>query len=325
MMANKKIAVIGAGIVGLYLAKRLKEKGLKVVVFEKNKEIGQKPCTGLISERIFEFIPEASKIAKRKVNYLVAHFSKKDVKIQFKPCLYLFERKELDNLVAMLAKEAGVELRLGEKINGLPKNFFRIIGCDGALSTTRELLGLPAPFRRLGLQYFYKEDSNLEIEIWPKKEVSGFIWRVPREGIVEYGILGNPRNSYQIFIHFLNERNIEMRKENFKAALVPSDIVLPKHKKITLCGDAAGLTTPSSGGGVVWGLKAAEILVEEFPDFLSYRKKVYKFFSKRILKTKIIMKTLYFLSESSFTHIFPKKVEIDPNLFYSFLSYKIYF
>ena len=324
MRNNKKIAVIGAGIVGLYLAKRLKEKGFEVVVFEKNKEIGQKPCTGLISERIFEFIPEASKIAKRKVDYLIAHFPRKNIKIQFIPSLYLFERKELDNLVAVLAKESGIELRLGKKIDKLPEGFFRIIGCDGALSATRELLGLPTPFLKLGLQYFHKEDSNSEVEIWPKRRVSGFIWRVPREDTVEYGILGKPKNSYQVFIHFLNERGIEIRKENLKAALVPSGIVLPKHKKITLCGDAAGLTTPSSGGGVIWGLKAAEFLIEEFPDFLSYRKKVFRFFAPKIGKTKQIMNLIYKVFDSNLSFLLPKKVEIDTNLFYSFLRYKIY-
>jgi len=325
MMTNKKIAVIGAGIVGLCLAKRLREKGFKVVVFEKNKEIGEKPCTGLISERVFEFIPEASNIAKKKVDYLVAHFPRKNIQIKFNPPLYLFERKELDELAARLAKKAGVELRLAEKINELPKDFFRIVGCDGALSKTRELLDLPTPSLRLGLQYFYKEDSNLEIEIWPKKEISGFIWRVPRESKVEYGILGSPKKSYQALSHFLNERNIQIKKENLKAALVPSGIILPKHKQITLCGDAAGLTTPLSGGGVIWGLKAVEILVEEFPDFLSYRKKAYKFFAPKIRKTNQIMNLIYKVFGGNLSLLLPKKVEIDTNLFYSFLRYKIYF
>ncbi|MCD5396355.1 MAG: FAD-dependent oxidoreductase [Candidatus Pacebacteria bacterium] len=325
-MTNKKVAIIGAGIVGLYLAKELQEKGFEVSVFEKEKEIGKKPCTALISERIFNYIPEAEKVVKRKIDYLIAHFPKKDIQVRFNPSLYLFERGKLDNLVASLAREKGVKIQLGKKIEKLPDGFFRIIGCDGALSKTREILGENPPFLRLGLQCFLEKDANSkEVEIWPKKEISGFLWRVPRREIVEYGAIGDPKNTYQIFLKFLKKRKVEIKKENLRSALIPLGIVLPKNKKIILCGDAAGLTTPTSGGGIIWGLKSAKILVEEFPDFLSYRKKGLKFFWPKIQKAKILTKIIYTLSNTPFVYLFPKKVEIDTNLFYSFLRYKIYF
>jgi flavin-dependent dehydrogenase len=326
MKRNKKVAIVGAGIVGLYLGKRLKEKGWEVVIFERKKEIGKKSCTGLISKRIFQFIPEASKIAKREIRYLIAHFPKKDVKIEFSPSLFLFDREELDNLVAEIVQKKGVRIELGEEIKEIPKGFFRVIGCDGALSTVRKLLNLPSPAQRLGIQYFQKEkNEDLDIEIWPQKEIAGFLWKIPEKEKTEYGILGLPKVSFKFFKEFLEEKGIEMKKENIKSALVPCGIVLPNKENVTLCGDAAGLTTPSSGGGVIWGLKAAELLVEEFPNFLSYRKKAYKFFWWRIQKTKVIMRIIYQLSNTSLTTFFPRKVEIDTNLFYSYLRYKINF
>ena len=324
MTNNKRIAIIGGGIVGLYLAVKLQEKGFEVFLFEKNKEIGQKPRTALITKRIFEFLPEIFSLAQRKIEYIIAHFSKKDLRIEFKPELYLFERKKLDQFLAKLAQTRGVKIILGKEIKEIPEGFFRVIGCDGSLSKIRNLLGLPLPLWRFGFQYFCQKKNQEEVEVWFRKEIKGFFWQVPRKNLVEYGAMGESKKTYQDFVEFLKTKEPNFQKEKIKSALIPLGLVLPKNKKITLCGDAIGLTSPLSGGGIIWGLKAGEILLETFPDFLLYRKKIKKFFLPKIYKGKAISKLLFSLPlwVSCF---FPKKVEIDTNLFYSFLRYKIYF
>ena len=78
----KSVGVIGAGIIGLYLAWKLSEAGYKTTVFEKKGKISAKPCSGLISERIKGFIPLDPLIIQNKIDYCVIHFPKK-------PSLYI--------------------------------------------------------------------------------------------------------------------------------------------------------------------------------------------------------------------------------------------
>ena len=55
-----KVAIIGAGINGLYLGWKLSEKNHQVTVFERKKQIGESVvCSGLFSQRILDFIPQS--------------------------------------------------------------------------------------------------------------------------------------------------------------------------------------------------------------------------------------------------------------------------
>jgi len=78
-----KIAIIGAGICGLYLARKLSEKGSEVTVFEKKEKIGKGACSGLFSERILEFIPESEKLIQNQIESVLIHFPKRTLKVKF--------------------------------------------------------------------------------------------------------------------------------------------------------------------------------------------------------------------------------------------------
>ncbi|MBC7074282.1 FAD-dependent oxidoreductase, partial [Candidatus Parcubacteria bacterium] len=60
-----KVAIVGGGISGLFLASRLAEKS-EVFLFEKKETVGGKACSALYSARIFEFLPESKKFIKNK-------------------------------------------------------------------------------------------------------------------------------------------------------------------------------------------------------------------------------------------------------------------
>jgi len=301
------VAIIGGGISGLYLAWKLSEKQHDITVFERKKEISNNACSGLFSQRILEFIPESSKLIQNKINHVVLHFPKKTIKVEFSRDFFVMSHSELDRLVADLAQKAGASIILNSNISSIPKKYDRVIGCDGANSFVRRDLGLSEPRYRLGILGFLdKPYSESYVETWPCK--NGFIWKIPRGKETEYGILAKPKDAKLILDEFLNKNNIVLKR--IESKIVPQGLIIPSNPLITLCGDAAGLTKPWSGGGVIWGLTAAEILLKTFPDFLKYKKMMRKFFIPKIILSKIVVKSVYFLG-FKIPWLLPKKTRME--------------
>jgi flavin-dependent dehydrogenase len=304
-----KVGIIGAGICGLYLAWQLAEKGHQITVFEKKNKIGKEACSGLFSERILSFVPQSKKLIQNKIKRVLIHFPEKTINVKFSKIFLVMNHAALDRLVAELAQKAGVEIILGCNMaihsvlptrlslrSGSPHpnpfvhshiasslKFDRVIGCDGADSGVRKYLGLREPTYRLGAQWLETEENFSDcVEVWPSKK--GFSWKIPRGRETEHGVIDEPQ-----------EIKIDSQDKKIKSALIPQGFIIPKNNSITLCGDAAGLTKPWSGGGVVWALSAAQILLKTFPDFLKYRREVKKFFLPQIILSQIATKLIYFL------------------------------
>lgn len=304
-----RVAIVGGGICGFYLAWKLAEKKHKVFLFErKNKEnFSNKACSTLLSERIFYFIPQCRNLVKNEIEGVLINFPKKTIEVKFKKKFFVFEREEILKLLFELAQKEGVKIFFQKNITSLPKNFERIVGTDGALSLTRKNLNLRDPQFFLGVQGFIKEKNFSKLtETFPTKE--GFIWKIPRGDQTEWGIVERLKVARQIFDKFLKERNINLK--NIKSAIIPHGLILTKNKNITLLGDSQGLTKNWSYGGIIWSLKASEILLKNFPDFLKYEKELKKFFVPQIFLSKIIKKIVYFLG-FNFPLFLPKKYQID--------------
>lgn len=305
-----KVAIVGAGICGLYLAWKLSKKGEDITVFEKRGKIGKEACSGLFSERILEFIPESKKLIQNQINSALIHFPGKTIKIEFARKFLVMSHRELDRLTAKLAQKSGSEIILNHSATRPGLVAFgadRMIGCDGANSAVRKWLKMPEPNFRLGIQGFIpQKDFSNYVETWPVKE--GFIWKIPRGWKTEYGIIAKPKNARKILEDFLAKNNIRLEKT--VSALIPQGLIVPKNNNITLCGDAAGLTKPWSGGGVIWGLKAADLLLKNFPDFVKYQIAVKKGFSRQIILSRLAAKAVYFLGFKA-SWLLPKNIKIE--------------
>lgn len=332
-----KVAIIGAGINGLYLAKKLAEKNHQVTIFEKRGVIGKIACSGLFSERIFDFFPESKTLVQNIINYGLIHFPKRDFKLNFSKKFFVISHYELDNFVAKQVKSGGVEIILNQEIkeNNFPeleKIFDRIIGSDGPNSQTRKYLKGKNPEIKLGIQGFVKTAGDWDFfETWPTR--SGLLWKIPRGDEVEYGVLEKSPNAKNIFDNFLKEKNIQIelspsgqvlsatsqlsKRQKMESAIIPHGLSISCNEKIALSGDAAGFVKPWSGGGVIWGLLAADMLLADFPDFTRYKKRAGKFFSKKILISKIISRAGYFLGNNA-PWILPREKRIESDFLISF-------
>lgn len=311
-MNQKKIqnvAIVGAGLTGLYLAWQLSRAGHKVNLFERKSKIEEKVCSSLVSGRLKNFIPFDQSLIENKINSCFIHFPKKTIALNFKLAHFAINRRKLTEFLFNLAQKAGAKILLGQTINDIPSGFDKIIGCDGALSKTRESLSLPQPSFRLGLQFFLPiQDSSDYVKTWPTND--GFFWKIPRGSQIEYGALGPLSSIQKKFKRFCQNQKINFNQNELKSALVPQGLILPKNKNITLCGDAAGLTKPWSGGGIIWGIIAANILIKNFPDFEEYYREIRAFFGPKIFFGQLSKKLVYFGGEN-FSFFMPKKVFID--------------
>lgn len=317
-----RVVIIGAGVNGLYLARKLSEKGNEVTVFEKKGKIGKKACSGLFSEKILEYFPQSQKLIQNKIESVYIHFPRRTIQVNFGAKFFVMSHFELDNLAADAALASGVKIILNRTIDSLSEvmgQSGRVIGCDGPYSIIRRDLGLPDPSYRLAIQGFLsKEDFSNSVEAWPVDK--GFIWKIPRGEEIEYGIIADYKKAKGLFETFLQNNKIDPLIK-MESALVPQariskfltlrqDFFIPRHSSATLCGDAAGLTKPWSGGGVIWGLLAADILLKSFPDFFQYQKAMRNFFLPKILTSKIATNLAYFCGNKT-PWLLPKKIKIE--------------
>jgi digeranylgeranylglycerophospholipid reductase len=306
-----KTAIVGAGICGLYLAWKLTERGQDVTVFERKKKIGKEACSGLFSEKILKFIPSCEKLVQNRINYALIHFPKRTLKLIFSEKFLVMSHAELDRIVAKLAKKSGAEIILGKNIKAFPEGFDKIIGCDGPMSSVRKILKIKEPGFRIAIQGFLKKKDNSDfVETWPTK--NGFLWKIPRGDKIEYGIIENSlEDCRKHFEKFLLAKKIRLK--DLTSGLVPAEyskFLVPKNKLVTLCGDSAALIKPWSGGGVIWGLTAADMLIKKFPDFLGYRNSAKRFFYNKILFSRILTKVVYFLG-FNIPWIFSKEIRLE--------------
>ncbi len=312
-----RTAVIGAGAVGSYIAWKLSDVA-KVTLFSWKKQ--EKACSGLFSSRIFEFIPLPLSLIENRISTIEIHFPKKKTELLLAKEIFVVNRKGFDEFLFNLAKErVKIIERKVEKVNenaevffsGRRKKFDLLIACDGALSAVRKSLSLPDPEFYFGLQLFInKKDFSNKAITWATEH--GFFWKIPRGKRVEYGIMEKPECAKQKFYTFC--KRLKIRASNLRGALIPIGPVISPYEKIFLCGDAAGICKPWSGGGIVWSFEAAEILLKYFPDLEKASRVVKKVFERRIKFYRVLGKSV-----RVFHFALPRKIKVDPDkIFMSF-------
>ncbi|MFA5228309.1 MAG: hypothetical protein WC446_00915 [Candidatus Paceibacterota bacterium] len=310
----KKVAVVGGGVIGQYISWKLSGAGYDVSVFDyrKKENLKDKSCSVLVSERIKDFIPITDDIIENTINYCDINFHKRKTTLRFNPSHLALDKEKLMNLLLELNKESGTSFFFETRIKEIPKGFDYVVGCDGADSIIRKLMNLKSPQIKIGVQWLINtKDNSKTTETFLKND--GFSWRIPRGKNIECGFFGKS----------------EERGENMKGALIPSPrcplinagLIFSNIDNVVLCGDSMGLTKPWSGGGIIWNLYAANMLIKNFPDFKKYKKDIVKFFWWKILKGKVLNWIVHFLGRY-FPYIIPRRINYDNDFSVAFTSKK---
>ncbi|MEF8870231.1 MAG: geranylgeranyl reductase family protein [Haloarculaceae archaeon] len=282
--------VVGAGPAGSRFARRAAASGYDVLVFEQGEVGTPLACSGHVSTDIWEFTPAGAreKLLQNEVFGARFHLGGADSRAyefyKNEPVSNVIDRVGLDRVLADAAREAGADLREQHTVVGVSEHRDHVsvdvrgtdglethrakmvAGCDGPKSRVRRELGLPEPDELLhGVLGFDETPDHQDFVDVHLTVPRFFAWRIPRgDAGVEYG-LGMTADSADVrerFDALVDEYGADVHRRC--SGLIP--IGPPRRvtgRRSFLIGDAAAQTKPFTGGGIRYGMTAADHAARE--------------------------------------------------------------
>ncbi len=257
------VIIVGGGVAGTYLASKL--SGLNVLLIEKNKKVILKD-SGIVSKDFMKFFDE--QLIKYSINRMDI-FSPSGYSFTLNnhnPFAYILKRELFSKYLRIKAKRNAsivYENALGVTYNkesvtvhttGGSYEGKLVIGADGANSMVRRYAHIQRPFLSLGIMVKTRNSLSGNINVFFNKYFSPdfFSWIIPQNN--EYGTISSVRPR-EYLRHF--EKKLYLPGGNMYAYLIPTGYVRSYSNRTLLVGDACGQNKPLTGGGIMFGLKAA--------------------------------------------------------------------
>ncbi len=292
-MLEYDTVVVGAGPIGGYVAGKIAEKNNKVIIFEKNRQIGTPVnCAGLVSPRVFDFLDiQKEKVIQNTLKGANIHSPTGNILTigGNKVHAYAIDRTKFDNEIIKKSKEKGVQVylennvlsaqKIGEyiEITTSKKHEVKtklVIGADGPYSKIRDRFILPEPkefLRGIGAEITNTNLNPEFVEIFVGEKIAPgfFAWIIPtnnkgtnaRAGLcISQNIKESPKFYFQ---NFLKNKNSKQFFENIKiikyiGGVIPLGFLKKTYtSNVLVVGDAAAQVKPTSGGGIYTGLVSA--------------------------------------------------------------------
>jgi electron-transferring-flavoprotein dehydrogenase len=281
-------AVVGVGPAGARFARRAAEAGYDVVAFEKGTVGTPLACSGHVSTDIWDHVPDGAKSRLLQNRVYGANFRVGGPNARAYPFYKreevsnVVDRVELDRTLAECARDAGADVRERHTVTGIEERRDRVeltvsaggetltveakmvAGCDGPVSRVRRAVGLPEPAETLhGVLAFDDAPDDGDFVDVHLTVPRFFAWRIPRgDAGVEYGLAAPPGAEVNEMFDALTAA-YGVETDRFCSGAIPigpPDRVATR--RVFLVGDAAAQTKPFTGGGILYGMTAADRAVE---------------------------------------------------------------
>ncbi len=279
-----KIAVVGMGVAGSYLVRRLSLLGYDVTGFERQpRESFKAICAwGTVRNEIKRFL---EKVDVDFDEYLL-HVGKNMLldngrqtsTIPLKGlCTYDKARLELD-----MTKGMKVFYGLTPSYGDLLKNFNLVVDATGV---TRALLPKPVKDEVVPcFEYRVRYDGrspfdDFYVKIF--KNCSGYLWYFPLKGNEAYVGAGDISNNHVREVkEFMSKNGGEIIGRYGRAVrIAPPELCQPiAAEKVVGVGESVGTVFPTLGEGIIPSLECAEIFVKNIEDIKKYTQEVLQVF-----------------------------------------------
>ncbi|MGM0605326.1 MAG: geranylgeranyl reductase family protein [Halobacteriota archaeon] len=278
--------VVGVGPAGARFARRAAESGYDVLALEKGELGTPLACSGHVSTDIWSYVPDAAKSDLLQNRVYGANFRLGGPDADPHPFYKteevsnVIDRVELDRTLAECAREAGADVREGHTVTDVDERADRVVvtasvagtagtktfearmvaGCDGPVSRVRRSVGLAEPAEKLhGVLAFTDERDHGDYVDVHLTVPRFFAWRIPRgEAGVEYGLAAPPGTAVNELFDVLTEQ-YGVETDRFCSGVIPiGPPASVTTDRVFLIGDAAAQTKPFTGGGILYGMTAAD-------------------------------------------------------------------
>lgn len=291
------VIVVGGGPAGSIAARSAAEKGISVLLLEKDRDIGYPVrCGEAVSKAgLLEFIsPDNKWIASEISKFALISPDESEVVIEFRETGYILERRVFDYELAKSAASAGAVIQTRSYVNGLlfkenkvagVKYVFEgeqkevrskvVIAADGVESRVGRWAGLKThiDFRQMeSCSQVTVSSINVNSDtcyFYFGRDVApeGYLWVFPKGnhsaniGIGVSGLIGKKKSADQYLKQFLSKKYPGVPFLTKIAGGVPCSVTLEKISApgILLAGDAARQVNPLSGGGIISGMRGGSI------------------------------------------------------------------
>ena len=297
MIQRYDLIIVGGSFAGLACARTAALKGLKVAVIDGKPEAGARVrTTGIVVKEASDDFDLPAHLM-RKVRG-VRLYAPNDRSVDLSAPGYFFQATDTPNVLRWMADEAeragatllwgrkfenAVEHERGVALPGLGLHASFLIGADGARSKVAEVFGLSRNARFL---------AGLEIECDPIEELDGrflhcfadskiapgyIAWAVPGTGITQIGVAARRPHRPDLGALLRRLKTVfdirQIRVSARRSGLIPSGGTLRDlgTNRVLLIGDAAGMVSPVTGGGIHTALHFGRRAAQIVSDYLSDR------------------------------------------------------